>query len=57
MILFPAIDLVGGRVVRLARGDRSRMDVYSDDPAAVAERFRGAGATWVHVVDLSATLE
>ena len=57
MILFPAIDLVGGRVVRLARGDRAHMDVYSDDPAAVAESFRDAGASWVHVVDLSATLE
>lgn len=57
MILFPAIDLVGGRVVRLARGDRSHMDVYSDDPAAVAESFRDAGASWVHVVDLSAALE
>ena len=57
MILFPAIDLVGGRVVRLARGDRAHMDVYSDDPAAVAEKFRDAGAEWVHVVDLSATLE
>ena len=57
MILFPAIDLVGGRVVRLANGERSRMDVYSDDPAAVAEKFRDAGASWVHVVDLSATLE
>ena len=57
MILFPAIDLVGGRVVRLANGARSRMDVYSDDPAAVAESFRDAGARWVHVVDLSAALE
>lgn len=57
MILFPAIDLVGGRVVRLAGGERSRMDVYSDDPVAVAEHFRDAGASWVHVVDLSATLE
>ena len=57
MILFPAIDLVGGRVVRLANGERSRMDVYSDDPAAVAESFREAGARWVHVVDLSAALE
>ena len=46
MILFPAIDLVGGRVVRLANGERSRMDVYSDDPAAVAESFRDAGARW-----------
>ena len=57
MILFPAIDLVGGRVVRLARGERSQMDVYSDDPAAVACEFAEAGATWVHVVDLSAAFE
>lgn len=57
MILFPAIDLVGGRVVRLANGDRARMDVYADDPAQVAKEFRDAGASWVHVVDLSAALE
>lgn len=54
MIVFPAIDLIAGQVVRLQRGDRSRMDVYSDDPAAVAESFRQAGAAWIHVVDLSA---
>lgn len=53
MILFPAIDLVGGKVVRLANGDRSRMVVYSDDPASVARDFLVRGATWVHVVDLS----
>ena len=57
MILFPAIDLVGGKVVRLQRGDRSRMDVYSDDPAAVARDFAERGAEWIHVVDLSATFE
>lgn len=57
MILFPAIDLVAGRVVRLERGDRSRMDVYSDDPASVAADFVARGATWIHVVDLSATFE
>lgn len=57
MILFPAIDLVGGKVVRLQRGDRSRMDVYSDDPAAVARDFTARGAEWIHVVDLSATFE
>lgn len=57
MILFPAIDLVGGRVVRLARGERSQMDVYSDDPAAVARAFVEAGSPWVHVVDLSSTFE
>lgn len=57
MILFPAIDLVAGRVVRLARGERSRMDVYSDDPAAVARDFAARGAEWIHVVDLSSTFE
>ena len=54
MILFPAIDLVAGKVVRLERGDRSRMKVYSENPAAVARYFAGQGATWLHVVDLSA---
>ncbi len=57
MIVFPAIDLVAGRVVRLERGDRARMKVYAEDPVAVAEEFRARGAGWVHVVDLSATLE
>lgn len=57
MIVFPAIDLIGGRVVRLERGDRAHMKVYSDDPVAVAEDFRDRGARWVHVVDLSAALE
>ena len=54
MILFPAIDLIGGKVVRLERGDRSRCKVYSDDPVAVARTFAEQGASWVHVVDLSA---
>ena len=57
MILFPAIDLVAGQVVRLQRGDRARMDVYANDPVAVAEDFVARGATWIHVVDLSATFE
>lgn len=56
MILFPAIDLVRGRVVRLANGDRSRMDVYSDSPASMARDFLARGASWVHVVDLSSAL-
>ncbi|MBP3883552.1 MAG: 1-(5-phosphoribosyl)-5-((5-phosphoribosylamino)methylideneamino)imidazole-4-carboxamide isomerase [Olsenella sp.] len=55
MILFPAIDLVAGQVVRLRRGDRSQMDVYSEDPVAVARDFAARGASWIHVVDLSAT--
>ena len=57
MILFPAIDLIAGKVVRLERGDREHMKVYGDDPAAVARSFAEQGATWVHVVDLSAALE
>jgi phosphoribosylformimino-5-aminoimidazole carboxamide ribotide isomerase len=54
MTLLPAIDLVAGQVVRLQRGDRSRMDIYSTDPVDVAEGFRQAGARWIHVVNLSA---
>ncbi len=57
MIVFPAIDLIAGQVVRLSRGERSKMDVYSDDPVAVAQDFANRGATWIHVVDLSATFE
>lgn len=50
--LLPAIDLRGGRVVRLVRGDFDRETAYGDDPAAVADRFSSAGAGWLHVVDL-----
>ncbi len=57
MILFPAIDLLGGKVVRLRRGDRAHVDVYGDDPVAVARDFAERGATWIHVVDLSAAFE
>lgn len=57
MILFPAIDLLDGKVVRLRRGERSQVDVYSDDPVAVARDFIERGATWMHVVDLSAAFE
>lgn len=52
MILFPAIDLSGGRAVRLLRGDYQQMTVYNDDPTAVARDFFAAGAKWVHLVDL-----
>ena len=57
MILFPAIDLLGGHVVRLERGDRRRVTVYSDDPAAVAASYVAVGVSWVHVVDLSSAFE
>ena len=50
--LYPAIDLKGGRVVRLTRGDMAQATVYGDDPAAQARTFAGAGFAWVHVVDL-----
>ena len=50
----PAIDLLGGRVVRLHQGRYDRATVYSDDPVAVAERLSEAGATRLHVVDLDA---
>jgi phosphoribosylformimino-5-aminoimidazole carboxamide ribotide isomerase len=52
MIIFPAIDLKDGQVVRLAEGDMARATVYSDDPAAQAMRFAETGAEWLHVVDL-----
>ena len=52
--LFPAIDLRGGRLVRLVEGDFAREKVYGDDPASVARAFAAQGAPWVHVVDLDA---
>jgi phosphoribosylformimino-5-aminoimidazole carboxamide ribotide isomerase len=52
--LYPAIDLRGGRVVRLRRGDYADETVYGDDPVAVAQSFADAGATWIHIVDLDA---
>jgi phosphoribosylformimino-5-aminoimidazole carboxamide ribotide isomerase len=53
MDLYPAIDLRGGQVVRLAQGEASRSTVYHDDPVAQAEIFLAAGARWLHVVDLN----
>lgn len=50
--LFPAIDLRGGRCVRLVQGDFDRETVYGDDPTAQALAFARQGAPWVHVVDL-----
>jgi phosphoribosylformimino-5-aminoimidazole carboxamide ribotide isomerase len=52
--LLPAIDLRGGRVVRLRKGDYGDETVYGDDPLVVAERFVDEGARWVHIVDLDA---
>ena len=50
--LLPAIDLIGGRVVRLRQGDFAQETSYGDDPPAVARTFALAGASWLHVVDL-----
>ncbi|MDE1918158.1 MAG: 1-(5-phosphoribosyl)-5-[(5-phosphoribosylamino)methylideneamino]imidazole-4-carboxamide isomerase [Sphingomonadales bacterium] len=52
MIIFPAIDLKGGQVVRLAEGDMGRATVYGDNPAAQAQIFANAGSQFLHVVDL-----
>lgn len=52
MYLYPAIDLYGGKAVRLYKGDYARMTVYSEDPAAVARAFEAAGARRIHLVDL-----
>lgn len=52
MIVFPAIDLKQGQVVRLAEGDMARTTIYGDDPAAQSLLFAEAGAQFLHVVDL-----
>ena len=52
MTVYPAIDLRGGRCVRLLQGAFERETVYGDDPVAVARGFEAAGARWLHVVDL-----
>ena len=52
MYLYPAIDLVQGKAVRLFKGDYARMTVYSDDPVSVARDFQAAGSRHIHLVDL-----
>jgi phosphoribosylformimino-5-aminoimidazole carboxamide ribotide isomerase len=54
--LYPSIDLRAGHVVRLLQGDFDAETVYGDDPVAVARGFADAGARWIHVVDLDASL-
>jgi phosphoribosylformimino-5-aminoimidazole carboxamide ribotide isomerase len=55
--LIPAIDLLGGRVVRLSKGAYDAVTEYGDDPVAVAREFGAAGATRIHIVDLDAARE
>ena len=52
MLIFPAIDLYGGKAVRLYKGDYARMTVYSENPIEIARDFEAAGATHIHMVDL-----
>ncbi len=52
MILYPAIDIRGGRCVRLIEGDFDRETVFGDDPAAMAAQWQSQGAEWIHIVDL-----
>ncbi|HUF59896.1 MAG TPA: 1-(5-phosphoribosyl)-5-[(5-phosphoribosylamino)methylideneamino]imidazole-4-carboxamide isomerase [Actinomycetota bacterium] len=56
MIVIPAIDLRGGRAVRLRRGDPSAETAYDDHPVEVAKRFQEQGARRLHVIDLDAAL-
>ena len=57
MVIYPAIDLYGGKAVRLFKGDYAQMTVYHDDPAAVARDFAACGATHIHLVDLEGAKE
>jgi phosphoribosylformimino-5-aminoimidazole carboxamide ribotide isomerase len=52
MLIYPAIDLRGGRCVRLQQGERERETVYSSDPLETAKSFAAQGAQWLHIVDL-----
>ena len=52
MNIIPAIDLIGGKAVRLKKGDYNEVTVYNDDPVSVAESFERSGAAFMHIVDL-----
>ena len=57
MLIFPAIDLYGGKAVRLLHGDYEKMTVYSDNPPSLAQDFAMKGATCLHLVDLEGARE
>ena len=57
MVILPAIDLLDGKVVRLAQGRRDQVTVYASDPLEAARRWVDAGATWLHVVDLNGAFD
>ncbi len=53
MYILPAIDILDGKAVRLAKGDYAKVTIYNNDPVDQAKRFEDAGATWLHMVDLN----
>jgi phosphoribosylformimino-5-aminoimidazole carboxamide ribotide isomerase len=57
LVLYPAIDLLEGKVVRLHQGDRTKATVYSEDVVSITASFREQGAEWIHVVDLEAAFD
>ncbi len=57
MIIFPAIDIIGGKPVRLYKGDFSTAQQVADDALETAQQFVQAGAQWIHMVDLDGSLE
>jgi phosphoribosylformimino-5-aminoimidazole carboxamide ribotide isomerase len=57
MIIYPAIDLKGGKCVRLLKGDMNKDTVYNDNPAAQAHDWAKAGFSWIHVVDLDGAIK
>ena len=52
MDILPAIDLIGGKCVRLIQGEYDKQITYKDDPVEQAQEFVGAGSSWLHIVDL-----
>lgn len=56
MIIYPAIDLRGGRCVRLQQGNAAAETIFADDPAEAARRWASEGAQWLHVVNLDGAL-
>ena len=52
MTIYPAIDMLGGRCVRLQQGDPNKEIVFADDPVRMAQKWAEQGAEWLHIVDL-----
>ena len=56
MIIYPAIDLSAGKVVRLIKGNFERKTIYSNNPELQVNKFESYGAKWIHIVDLDGAL-